>query len=130
MNEEEARLYFAEHGKDPNINHVMNDIMACHPRQVSRQLDIDDLHAIHPGLNFPLRDEYHIDVRAARIMVEQFITMNPCFRSTNPKNVRKSIEYYFEKHPEEKLGKPIKHPAQKTFEKYVEQQIKNNNEVH
>jgi len=121
MDEEEARFYISDHGKDPNINHVLNDIMACHPREISRKLDLDDLEAIHPGLNFPLRDPSHIDVRAARIMVEQFITMNPSFRSTNPDNVRRSIEHYFEKHPEEKIGKPLQKTAyEKGFDKYME----------
>ena len=102
-----AQSYLIKRGKDPDMNQRMIDIMTSKTREVVRDMKVDDLIILSRYFKFPTNRNGGINVKAARMMIEQFIISNPCFRSSNSKTVIDLIQEYFENNPNEPRYEPI-----------------------
>ena len=102
-----AKSYLIKRGRDSDMNQRMIDIITTKTRQVTREMNIEDLMILSRYFNFPTNRNGGINVKASRVMVEQFIISNPCFRSSNSKIVVDLIKEYFENNPNEPRYEPI-----------------------
>ena len=73
----------------------MNDIIDCPIRQVVQNITLADFELMASFVPMPRMRNQQINLRRARPMIENELTIHPAFRSSNPDKVVLSIITYY-----------------------------------